>query len=104
MRADAQQAETVSRSPTDAPVVDVWTFRREVDQSRLRLAAAMVAFLVPEGEVSLDGGRVVVELRVPWWARFGVGMWQRYKRGEVTQRCEVYVPRICGWCPEVVIR
>lgn len=81
--------------------MDSWTYRRDVDTSKLRLAAATVGNLIPSARVTLNGA--VVEIRVcPPLADFFGMVKKRIARG-IISRCAHWVPRMCGWCPEVKV-
>lgn len=82
-------------------ITDPWTYRRDVDLSRLRMAAAMVEWLVPDGLVELcEDGVVQVEFPKPLVDFFGIR--KSSKARGVTALCARLVPTICGgWCPEL---
>ena len=81
---------------------DPWTYRRDVDASRVRQAAAMVGWLVP-GVVAMEieGAAVVVTLPRPPFDFLGLRK-RSIARGAIG-RCAELVPPVLGWCPEVRI-
>ena len=85
---------------------DLWSYRQELDASRLRMAALSVQLAAGEGSSASvgDDGRIVVEVPAPWWSAATLGLWKLYTTRKVVARCRRQVPEINGFCPAVEVR
>ena len=86
--------------------VDPWTYQRDLDASRLRMAALSVQLAAPVGsQVVVDErGVVVVGVPEPWWSGATLGLWTLYTTRKVVKRCRAQVPIVNGFCPTVEVR
>ena len=85
-------------------VIDLWNYAQQRDASRLRLAVGAVQFAVRDRGIAYPApdGAVVVKLdKPPLWARFTFGGWRWWVEREIRDRCMHWVPKVCGWAPEI---
>lgn len=85
---------------------DPWSYRQQLDASRLRMAALSVQLAAGKGASASvgDDGRIVVEVPEPWWSPATLGLWKFATTRRVVARCRRDVPKINGFCPTVEVR